>query len=127
MSRINEITGGKENKDVDFVELLKKEGFFPSIDEIRKHLSAESWITESPRPNCVRITHWGVIEAKKSGNDSGDSRLLANEAKILLSETRDFVAAIEGFVSDPSTDEFAALETKLARLNALVNSLKKSL
>lgn len=57
--RVFEAAEGRETVDVDFVEIAKREGYFPSIDDIVSHMKAESWVTES-RTNIVRLTHWGI-------------------------------------------------------------------
>lgn len=124
--KIFEVTGGKETVDVDFVDLLKKEGYFPSLDQILAHLKSESWITES-RDNKVRITHWGVAEAKKVGSVRPDAaRVVERDARRLLAETRDFGVIIEEFLADPSADRFKVLAKKFAEMEAIVASLRSS-
>src|ERR1043165_4258618 len=94
--RIYEITGGRESQDVDFVELLKAEGFYPSLESIKSHMSTESWITDSPRPNSVRITHWGIAEAKKTmaGPKAAEPGIDQTNAR-LVQVTRDFSIVVE--------------------------------
>lgn len=70
--KVHEISGGKENADVDLIDLLKKEGFYSNIDNIAKQLQDEGWVTETSRKYTVRITHWGNSEAKRVLSDSPD-------------------------------------------------------
>lgn len=72
LAKIYEMTDGKETVNVDLKDLLKTEGFFSSLDSISKHLSTESWVTETPKQNIVRITHWGVAEAKRVLSNTPD-------------------------------------------------------
>src|SRR6476646_7850320 len=69
LTRIYELTGGRDNKEVDLVERLKAEGFYSSRDSIKNHLSTEGWITDAARPDHVKITHWGMAEAKRAVAD----------------------------------------------------------
>lgn len=124
--RIFELTGGKETVDVDLAELLRKEGYLPSMDEICEMLKTEGWVTETRR-NTVRITHWGVAEAKKAGTVRPDAaRALERESRRLLAETREFAVLIEEFMDDASdarraslTKKFTELQDIYARLNEL--------
>ncbi len=119
LALIYELTGGKDSVDVDLAELLKKEGYFPSIDDIREMLTAEGWITES-RQNIIRITHWGVAEARKAGKSGRPdaARALERESKKLLGEARDLAVVIEEFIADPGDAERKALAKKFGELQA---------
>ncbi|HMT09222.1 MAG TPA: hypothetical protein PKA82_14555 [Pyrinomonadaceae bacterium] len=81
--KMHESAGGRESVDVDFVEIAKREGYFPSIDEISSYLVSESWVTES-RPNVLRLTHWGIAEVRKTqaGTDAEESSLSSEKAKL---------------------------------------------
>lgn len=81
--KIYEAAGGRESVDVDFVEIVKREGYFPSIEEISNYLRSESWVTES-RPNVLRLTHWGIAEVKRSlsSKEDGVSSFSANKEKL---------------------------------------------
>src|SRR5262245_39917261 len=93
--KIYDITGGRESQEVDFIELLKQEGFFPSRDSIKDNLSTEGWITDSSRPGHIRITHWGMAEAKKTLADpAGAGQGMDRHTTRLLSATRDFSIVI---------------------------------
>lgn len=126
LTRLYEITGGKDSEDVDMAELLKREGFYPSIDDITTQMSRESWITETSQKNIVRITHWGVMEARKAGSSSPDAvAAVTKEANKLLSETREFIIVLEEFISKPSGDGFQRVEKKFSELDSMVGKIKE--
>ena len=123
LARIYDETGGQELVDVDLVDLLKREGYFPSLEEICNHLKAESWVTES-RPNIVRITHWGVAEAKKAGTVRPDAvRALERDTRRLLAETKEFGVIIEEFLADPSAERTSQLRKKYEEMGRIVSGL----
>jgi hypothetical protein len=123
--RIYEITGGRENQDVDFVELLKAEGFYPSLESIKSHMSTESWITDSPRPDNVRITHWGIAEAKKTIADpkAAEAGIDRTTARLSL-VARDFSIVVEEFISKPSKKSLQPVQERLSELESLVTKIK---
>ena len=126
LARIFERTGGDELVDVDLIDLVKKEGYFPSLDEICNHLKAESWVTES-RANVVRITHWGVAEAKNAGSVRPDAaRALERDTRRLLAETREFGVVIEEFLADPSSEKREGVRKKFAEMESVVSRLTGS-
>ena len=121
--KIYEVTGGKESVDVDLTELCKKEGYLPSRDEICEMLKTESWVTES-RPFVVKITHWGVAEAKKAGSVRPDAaRALERQSKRLLAETRDFAVIIEEFIAEPVQARRTSLEKKFDEIREIYSGL----
>lgn len=125
--KVFEASKGRESVDIDFVEIAKREGYFPSIDDIVSHMKSESWVTES-RPNVVRITHWGVAEAKKAGSERPDAaRNLERESNRLLNTTRDLGVVIEEFIADPGAGRFAAVDKKFAELTDAFAAVRSSL
>jgi hypothetical protein len=123
--RILELSGGRDTVDVDLTDLLRKEGYLPSRDEICEMLKSEGWVTES-RPNVVRITHWGVAEAKKAGTAKpGAVRATERESRRLLAETREFAVVIEEFIADPSDTHRIAMAKKFAELNGIYERLNE--
>lgn len=124
LAKLYEMTGGSDTQDVDFAELLKREGFYPSIEDIKTHLSGESWITETSRRNVVRITHWGVAEAKKSKKPSADGTGEAKrKANKLLAEAREFLIAAEEYAGDPDDKAVKGLNKKFESLEAAVRGV----
>ena len=128
LTKLYEITGGKDSTDVDLAELLKKEGFFPSIDSIREYLLSESWIAATGRTNVIRITHWGVAEAKKAMSNSPDTaKELEKESKRLASAAREFLVMAEEFASGPSEKKFKPMDDQLSDLATAMQRIKSNL
>ena len=125
--KLNEVAGGKDNVDVDMVELLKKEGFFPSIDDILEKMSSEGWITET-RPRTVRITHWGIMAARKIKAKVPDSaNILEKQARRLQSEVKELMILAEEFDGKVTVDNFDRIEKKLADVSATARKIKEHL
>lgn len=123
LTKIYEMTGGKELVDVDLTDLLKKEGYFPSLEEISNHLKTEGWVTET-RANVVRITHWGAAEAKKAGTSGSDAaKAIEREGRRLLAESREFSAVVEAFLGDPSSEHISSVRKKFAEMEKIVAGL----
>ena len=128
LTRIFEITGGRETQEVDFIELLKREGFYPSRDSIKDHLSTEGWITDSARPDHVRITHWGMAEAKKTlANPDASDQGIDRHTTRLLSATRDFSIVIGEFVAKPDKKSLKSVEEGFSTIEALLSKIKDQL
>jgi hypothetical protein len=123
--KLMELTGGKETVDVDLVDLLKKEGFYPSIDNIRDYMSSESWITETSRRNVIRITHWGVAAAKKAGNSTPDSqKAIKKEAVKLGAIAKELSVMIEEFAASPNEEKIGRIEANVSKLATGVQGIK---
>lgn len=123
--KLYEITGGKDSVDVDMVELLKREGFFPSLQNILQRLLDESWVAETSRTNIVRITHWGVAEARRTVTDTPDKAFaLSKDTNRLISEMRDAMIIAEDFSTSPSPEKFKNLEQKYSELNGIIARIK---
>lgn len=124
--KVFEITGGKDNVDVDFADLLKKEGFYSNIEGISGQLQDEGWITEAGRKHVIRITHWGAMEAKRihggSGTTDGDG--LEKEAKVLLSEGKRLVNLLEEFSSKSDSKRLDAVDKGLSSLAEKVKAIR---
>jgi hypothetical protein len=128
LAKIYEITGGRDTVDVDLNDLLKREGFFANIQGIAEHLSSEGWVTETARRYTVRMTHWGVAEAKRTKADLPDRvQLLEKDSGRLLSSSREFVIMLEEFAAGPSKEKFETIDKRFADLGAIVERLKSNL
>ena len=126
--KIFELTGGKDNVEVDLVELLKKEGFFPSIESISKQLLDESWITEGSRKNTCKITHWGVAEAKRVMSNAPDkANDVEKECNRLLREARDLIVMLEEFASKPDPKKFDRVEKRISELGERSKAIRQHL
>ena len=123
--KIYEITDGKETVNVDLNDLLKAEGFFSSIESISHHLSTESWVTETAKQNVVRITHWGVAEAKRVLSDTPDiAQSITKDANRLIADSREFVIMLEDFAAAASSDKFNTIEKRFSEMTSLVARIK---
>ncbi|HEY2867250.1 MAG TPA: hypothetical protein VGJ02_09170 [Pyrinomonadaceae bacterium] len=123
--KIYEITGGRDSHDVDFVELLRTEGFYSSRESIKDHLSSEGWITDSSRPGSIRITHWGSAEAKRTVStpdkaDPGIDRVTSRLSNV----ARDFSIVVEEFIAKPSAKTLKPVQERLSELDGIVNKVK---
>jgi hypothetical protein len=124
-AKLYEVTGGKESETVDLKELVKKEGYLGSYPQIKEHLSGQSWITETARVDSVKITHWGVKEAKNSQTGGGDdSQAVRKEITRTISDTRELVIFLEELANDVSKENISKAEKKLGEINSAIQKLK---
>jgi hypothetical protein len=124
LSRIHKESGGKETVRVDMGELLKQEGFFSNIEQIRTHMVKEGWITESDRRDHVQITHWGVAEAKRAAKGGTDtSRELEKDSRSLISTAKEIVVMCEEFEGTPGKKKLATIEKRIDDLKKLTERL----
>jgi len=102
-------------------------GFLGSYPDILQHLSRQSWITETPRQGTVKITHWGIKEAKNL-QPSGDNRApsVKKEINRLLSETRELIRIFEDLSNDASPEHIAKAENIIGEINSAIQKLKTS-
>jgi hypothetical protein len=123
--KLYEATGGKDSEKIDLKELVKKEGFLPSYPDIFQHLSRQSWIAETPRPDVVKITHWGVKEAKKSqDSDAVGGQDIKKEVNRVISETREFITSLEELANEASHESVNKADKKLDAINSAFQILK---
>ncbi|MGD9564088.1 MAG: hypothetical protein AB7F88_15245 [Pyrinomonadaceae bacterium] len=125
LTRIYEITNGKDSIEVDLNDLLKQEGFYSNIDNISQHLATESWVAETPRPRVVKITHWGTAEAKRVLNNKPDTKLeLSKDANRLLAEARELIIMLEEFAASPNAANFKTVDKKIGDLQPIVGRIR---
>jgi len=125
--KLYQVTDGKDSLTVDLKDLVKSQGFLGNYNEIFQMLNGQGWIAETPKANFVRLTHWGVKEVKKLGNNLPDStQIVKREATRLISETKQFLIMLEEFASDTSSENFLQLEKKLSEINSAIEKLKSS-
>ena len=127
--KLYDASGGKDSQKVDFADLVKKEGFFPSYKDIYKQMSQSGWITEAGRTDVVNITHWGIMEAKKTlatgGEDS--TKELEKAATRLVAVAREVLVMSEEFSSKMSEETLTQVENKFDELQNVIGKLKKTL
>lgn len=123
--QLYQVTGGRDSQTVDFKDLVKGQGFLGNYGDIFQMLSGQGWIIETPKADFVKITHWGVKEARKSESGAPDaSQIVKKEANRLIAETKQFLISLEDFAADSSSENFGRLEKKLNEINAAIGKLK---
>ncbi len=128
LTRIYEITGGKDTVEVDLNDLLKQEGFYSNIDGISLHLTTESWVAETPRPRVVKLTHWGAAEAKRVLSNTPDTVLeITKDANRLLADSRELIIMLEEFAVSPSSTNFKTIEKRFADLNTIFGRIRENI
>lgn len=126
--KLYQVTGGKDSQTVDLKDLVKNLGFLGNYNDIFQMLSGQGWVAETPKLNYVRITHWGVKEANKSGNGETDvAQVVKNQAANLVSDTKQFLILLEEFASDTSRENFGQVENKLNIINSAINKLRANI
>lgn len=121
-----EKTEGRDSKSIDFKDLVKKLGFHGNYPSIFGRLSEEGWIVEDVKADFVKITHWGIAEAKKSLKAEQPAAKAVNEnAAKCLAKAKEFIAAMESFAKDSSKDNLKNAESKFSELETAFNLAKK--
>ena len=128
LARVYEIADGKESAAVDLTDLVKQEGFYANIDSITQRLIDQSWVTETAYRFQVRLTHWGVAEAKRVIQNLPDKKLLVSkDASRLLTECKELVIMLEEFAAEPSNETLKTIDKRYADLGAIVRRLEGNL
>lgn len=128
LDRIYRETGGRQSDYVDLREIVKQEGFSPSFDDIHKQLNRAGWITDTGSGTNVKITHWGVKEAKKSASGGADNsaeiKKMANRVK---EEIKELLIMAEELAGDPSDSKLKQVEKRLSEVGNKISDLRSSL
>jgi hypothetical protein len=128
LNKLYEVTGGKDSQTVDLKDLVKGQGFLGNYNDIFQMLNGQGWIAETPKLNYVKITHWGVKEAKKSENSAPDnSQNVKKDATRLIAETKQFLIMLEEFASNASEENYAQIQKKLSEINSAIGKLKSGI
>ena len=128
LTKIYEETGGKDSVDVDLTDLTKREGFFPSLDDIAKFLAGESWVTETPKKYVVRLTHWGVSEAKKTLVGGPDKQqLIEKDSKRAIGEVKELLVMLEEFAAKPDAKKFGVIRGRFDGVGGSLERIEKNL
>jgi len=128
LARIYEISGGRETQEVDLIELLKKEGFYANRDSIKDQMSTEGWITDAARPGYVRITHWGMAEAKKG--DKGDYKQekgVGHEIEKLKSAAHELAVSIDELGKNATAKSLKSVEQRLTDISSMLAEIKSKI
>ncbi len=126
--KIYQETDGKTSTKVDLIDLVKKEGFYPSYKDIFSYLSEQGWLVEAGRADTVCITHWGVKEAKKASGGEGDTtRELEKAAKTLKTDAKQFLIMSEEFLSDMNDENLKLVQSKFDDINKSLAEVKENM
>ncbi len=121
--KIYEAAQGKDSKPVDLRELLKTTGYYSSYTDILERLSREGWITEDQRPHHVRITHWGIMEARKcaAGENVSAESNIGKHINKAISEAKELLGMLENLKS--SGEDISNIQKKLFELSNTVEKI----
>ncbi len=128
LAKLYELSGGKESIDLDLSDITKQLGYFPSREGIMNQLMQEGWVTETSRKYVVRITHWGIGEAKKrAANPDSDPSTIAKHGTQLASTARELLVAAELFADKHQKDNLDIVEKHSKELADIVKTLRSEL
>lgn len=123
--KLLEDTQGRDSKAVDFKDLVKKLGFHGNYPNIFNRLSEEGWIAEDMKADFVRITHWGVAEAKKAKSQAdGVPTPTSERAAKCVPLAKEFIVALEKFSKDASKDNLSKAVEKFGEMELAFNLAK---
>ncbi|MFV0387662.1 MAG: hypothetical protein ACK5NT_02815 [Pyrinomonadaceae bacterium] len=123
--KVYEATGGLDSRRVDFPDLLKKEGFLPSLRDIQRQMSTSGWISDGDRPNTIFITHWGIMEAKKmlAGGGSRDTKEIDKRLAALKNAVKQLMVSCEELDSNSKTEDLKLINENLDHVSGLLKKL----
>ncbi|MEO8072418.1 MAG: hypothetical protein ABI686_04145 [Acidobacteriota bacterium] len=125
LMKLYEVTKGKDSQIVDLKDLVKNQGFLGSYHDIFQFLSIQGWIMETSKADYVKMTHWGLKEAKKTqGNIENLTDDLTEKANNLTKRVKELLTTVEEFATETSAENFEQLELKMDELKSAVNTLK---
>lgn len=123
--KLLEETQGRDSKAVDFKDLVKKLGFHGNYPTIFNRLSEEGWIAEDLKADFVRITHWGVAEAKKAKSQAdGVETPKSERAAKCIPLAKEFISSLEKFSKDASKDNLKNAVEKFGEMELAFNLAK---
>ncbi len=118
-------SGGSDSKKIDFADLLKKEGFYPSYADIHKQMSASGWISDGGRKDIVFITHWGIMEAKKiaAGGSVKDTKEIEKRLATLKSAVKQLLVSCEELDTKSKPEDLELVQEKLDSVSGILKKL----
>lgn len=123
--KLYEVSGGSESQAVNFADLVKKEGFHGNYRAIFQELSGQAWISETGKADWVKITHWGIKEAKSAQAEASDAgQGVRREASRLITEARDLINLLENLARENTKENLVKVEEKAADINKAIGGLK---
>lgn len=126
--KLYEVTGGKDTKKVDFRALIKELGYSGSYVDIFERMSRESWIVEDSQADMVKLTHWGVAEAKKKLLPKDEiNKLLSENAKKCAALAKEFASLMEGFSKEVSAENLTLAYNKYEEFNSIFKKIREGM
>ncbi len=95
LAKLHEAAGGDPRQMVPFVEVLKQEKLFGSVDMITTRLQSEGWIADAPKKDHVFVTTWGVEELRRTSAEPKNAAALRAAAE----RARELAATLEELAS----------------------------
>ena len=127
LAKLYEVTEGKDSQAVNLKDLVKSQGFLGNYPDIFQFLDSQGWISETAKADYIRITHWGVKEAKKSQSNEPDALAdLKKEANHLVKQTREFIITVEEFAVQTSVENFKQIEKQVEGIKSTLVRLKEN-
>lgn len=109
LAKLLEAAGGDPRQMVPFVEVLKQEKLFGSVEMITTRLQSEGWIADAPKRDHVFVTTWGVEELRRTNastmppaakqaepKNAAALRAAAGKARALAATLEELAASTDG-------------------------------
>jgi hypothetical protein len=126
--KLYEVTEGKENKTIDFKDFLKSIGYFGSYLDIFDRMNQAGWIVETSKQDFVRITHWGIIEAKKTASVPPEAlQNLTKETNRAKAIANEILENTNYFAKESTKENLAKIEQSISSMNEIIANIKKNL
>ncbi len=125
--KLYEVTEGKESNTIDFKDFLKKIGYFGSYLDIFDRLNQAGWLIETSKPDFVKITHWGIIEAKKVSSVPPEAlQNLTKDINRAKATANELIESVNNFAKDSSKENLAKTEQLIDSIKEIVANIKKT-
>jgi hypothetical protein len=126
--KLYEVTEGKESVTIDFKDFLKSIGYFGSYLDIFDRLNQEGWLVETAKQDFVRITHWGIMEAKKTASAPPEAlQNLTKEANRAKAIANEILENTNNFAKESTKENLAKIEQTISKLNESISIIKANL
>lgn len=128
--KLYETSGGKETLAIDLKDLVKKLGLYGHYARIFDRLSQEGWVAEDRKADFVRITHWGIAEAKKNqvsaeGNNQSENHSV--NAEHCANLAKEFIVLVENFGRNSSEENWQKAQAKFEDIETAFNLAKNDI
>ena len=125
--KLLEVTEGKDSKSVDLKDLVKKLGLHGNYTSIYERLNEEGWVSEDRKTDFMRMTHWGIAEARKAASTQGGvvEKPTSQTATKCAATAKEFATLLDSFANNATKDNLEKLENKFSDLETAFNLIKK--